>query len=670
MFRKILIANRGEIAVRIARTCRALGIRVVAIYSDADRTALHVRVADEAYRVGPPPALESYLNIDAIIAAARASGADAIHPGYGFLSENAAFAERVAAAGITFIGPPPAAIRAMGDKAAAKRLMAAAGVPVVPGYDGEDQSDERLRAEAARIGFPLLIKATAGGGGRGMREVAQPDEFDEALASARREARAAFGDDHVLLERLIGDARHIEVQVFADPFDGAIYLGERDCSTQRRHQKVIEEAPSPAVDADLRRRIGEAAVRAARSVGYRNAGTVEFLLAADGSFYFMEMNTRLQVEHPVTEMVTGLDLVRLQLEIASGKPLPLRQEEVELRGHAIEARLYAEDPFRDYLPGSGRLTRFHMPAGEGVRVDTGYDEGATVSPYYDAMLAKIIVAGTDRAEAVQRLRAALSAADVEGVPTNLPLLRAVANSAVFAAGEVTTAFLERFWTPGTGAAGALPPEEAVLAAAATLITSGLPVQDGAPDPWVTLGAWRVSAAPRRLTFALDGHRCDVEARPLSARGEWTLCWNGSERTVRIERPSGMDVLVWNGTEVIGASWRDGTLIARGTPYALRPLPLPSPENAAAASAAGDESKLVAPMPGLLVKVDVREGDLVRANQTVAVLEAMKMEHAIQTNRDGRVRKVHHHAGERVAGGAVLVELEPLTRAAQADDGRR
>jgi 3-methylcrotonyl-CoA carboxylase alpha subunit len=661
MFRKVLIANRGEIAVRIARTCHALGIRVVAVYSDADRTALHVRTADEAYRVGPPPALESYLNIEAIIAAARASGAEAIHPGYGFLSENAAFAERVAEAGIVFIGPPPAAIRAMGDKAAAKRLMAAAGVPVVPGYDGDEQSDERLCAEAERIGYPLLIKAAAGGGGRGMREVARPEEFAEELASARREARAAFGDDRVLLERLITGGRHVEVQIFGDAHGEAIYLGERDCSTQRRHQKVIEEAPSPAVDAELRRRIGEAAVRAARSVGYTNAGTVEFLLAADGSFYFLEMNTRLQVEHPVTELITGLDLVRLQLEIATGRPLPLRQEEVELHGHAIEARLYAEDPFRDYLPSSGRLARFRMPEGEDVRVDTGYDEGATVSPYYDAMLAKIIVAGTDRAEAVQRLRAALSVADVEGVPTNLPLLRAVADSAAFVAGEVTTDFLERFWTPG--AAAALPPEEAVLAAAAALIAGGPPAQDGAPDPWHGLGAWRLGSAPRRVAFALDGHRCVVEARPLPARDEWALCWNGSERAVRIERPSGMDVLVWNGAEVIGAGWRDGMFMARGTPYALRPLPLPSPDNTAAASAAGDENVLVAPMPGLLIKVNVREGDVVRANQTVAVLEAMKMEHAIQSSRDGRVRKVHYQAGERVTGGAVLVEIEPLTGAA-------
>ncbi|HZU75396.1 MAG TPA: biotin carboxylase N-terminal domain-containing protein, partial [Dehalococcoidia bacterium] len=482
MFNKILIANRGEIAVRIARTCKRLGIGVVAVYSDADRTALHVRRADEAYWIGPSEARLSYLNGAAIIAAAKQSGAEAVHPGYGFLSENAGFAQQVIDAGLVWIGPPPAAMRAMGDKAVAKRLVAAAGVPVVPGYDGEDQSDARLRAEAEQIGYPLLIKATAGGGGRGMREVHEPVAFQEALESARREALSAFGDDRVLLERLITQARHVEVQVLGDEHGHLVHLGERDCSVQRRHQKVIEEAPSPAVDEALRARMGQAAVEAARRAGYTNAGTVEFLLAPDESFYFLEMNTRLQVEHPVTEMITGFDLVELQLRAAAGEPLPLAQDDVKLSGHAIEARLYAEDPYHDYLPASGKLNAFSFPAVEGTRVDRGYEQSDEVSSYYDSLLAKLVGFNGSRDGALRNLEMLVGTSKVAGVATNLPLLRAVLRSVEFIMGRVTTDALPKIWQPNLLVDA--PTHDALLAVAATIVSGTLSDRDELPrSPW-------------------------------------------------------------------------------------------------------------------------------------------------------------------------------------------
>jgi 3-methylcrotonyl-CoA carboxylase alpha subunit len=670
MFSTVLIANRGEIAVRVARGCHALGVRAVAVYSDADSTALHVRSADAAYRIGPPPAAESYLNIDAILAAAQEAGAEAIHPGYGFLSENPIFAERVTAAGITFIGPPASAMRALGDKSAAKRLMIAAGVPVVPGYEDEDQSDARLAAEAERIGYPLLIKASAGGGGRGMREVHAPDQFADALASARREARSSFGDDRVLLEKLVTGARHVEVQVFADTRGNCVYLGERDCSTQRRHQKVIEEAPSPAVDDSLRRRMGEAAVRAAQSAGYVNAGTVEFLLAEDGAFYFLEMNTRLQVEHPVTEAITGLDLVEWQLRVAAGEPLPLRQDQIVLKGHAIEARLYAEDPAHDYLPGTGRLREFRMPhsyaeypnrfhEGRGERVDAGFVAGDVVSPYYDALLAKIIVAQPDRANSVTWLRTALFNTRVEGLTTNLAQLRAIAYSKEFAQGAVTIDWLERFWKPEM-AAPAMPPVDAVLAAAGLLLTGGFPPDRASADAWTAMGPWRVGGAPRQLALALDGMPCLVAARPDGDGNGWIVAWNGAEYVCAFSRLALSGLLIRRGAAVINAQWDANSLrMLPGSRHTLRLLPLPTPDAAASAGEGGaGGGRLTAPMPGLLVKLEVREGDLVRARQTLAVLEAMKMEHAIQADRDGRVAKIYVAAGSRVAGGALLIELEP------------
>ncbi|MEY4375862.1 MAG: hypothetical protein RJB26_412, partial [Pseudomonadota bacterium] len=420
MIRKLLIANRGEIACRVMRTARRMGIATVAVYSDADAEALHVRLADEAIRLGPATARESYLDSARVIAAALASGADAIHPGYGFLSENAAFAEACIAAGLCFVGPPAAAIRAMGGKSAAKALMETAGVPVVPGYHGDDQHVQTLQAAAERIGYPVLLKASAGGGGKGMRVVARSEDFAAALASCQREAAASFGDAHVLVEKYLERPRHVEIQVFADQHGHCLYLHERDCSVQRRHQKVLEEAPAPGLSAEQRCAMGEAATRAAQAVGYVGAGTVEFIMGADGNFHFMEMNTRLQVEHPVTEMITGLDLVEWQLRVAMGEPLPLTQAQVPLRGHAIEARLYAEAPLKGFLPSTGKLVHLRFPeTSAAVRVDTGVTCGDTITPYYDPMIAKLIVHGTNREEALVRLRVALAACEIAGPETNV-----------------------------------------------------------------------------------------------------------------------------------------------------------------------------------------------------------------------------------------------------------
>jgi 3-methylcrotonyl-CoA carboxylase alpha subunit len=491
LFRKILIANRGEIAVRVARTCRAMGIPTVAVYSDVDGDALHVREADEAVAIGPAEAARSYLDKGALLAAARKTGADAVHPGYGFLSQNAAFADAVAEAGLTFIGPPGAVHRAMGDKKGARRLMAAAGIPVVPGYEGDDQQDATLLAEAERIGWPVMIKPSRGGGGKGMRAVARREDFAAALAASRREARAAFGDDVVVLERNLARPRHVEVQVLADDHGHVIHLLERECSIQRRHQKVVEETPSPALTPERRAALCAAGVAAARAVGYRNAGTVEFLLA-DGAFYFLEMNTRLQVEHPVTEAVTGLDLVRLQIEVAAGRPLPLTQADVAGRGHALECRLYAEDPDNNDLPSPGRILHLAAPEGPGIRFDSGIAAGSEVTVHYDPLLAKLITWGWDRGEAVERMAAALRRTAVLGVVTNLARLQAVVGHPAFRKGDLHTGFLdEHLRAP---AAPACPPPEAVAAAVAALHRSrpdARPRAASAPDPWDALGPWRI-----------------------------------------------------------------------------------------------------------------------------------------------------------------------------------
>jgi len=498
LFRKILIANRGEIAVRVARTCRAMRIPTVAIYSEADRGALHTREADEAVLVGPAEALRSYLDIDAVVAAAQRVGADAIHPVYGFLSQNAAFADAVAAAGLTFIGPPASVHRAMGDKKAARRLMGAAGVPVVPGYDGDDQSDATLLAEAERIGWPLMLKPSRGGGGKGMRVVAGKKDFPASLAASRREAKAAFGEDVMVLERFVERPRHVEVQVLADTHGDVVHLFERECSIQRRHQKVVEETPSLALTAQRRAALCAAGVAAARAAAYVNAGTVEFLLDPQGSFYFLEMNTRLQVEHPVTEAVTGLDLVRLQIEVAAGRPLPLRQDQIAARGHALECRLYAEDPGNDDLPSPGRILHLVAPEGPGVRFDGGVAAGSEVTVHYDPLLAKVVTWGRDRDEAMEKMTAALARTVVLGVVTNLARLRAILEHPAFRAGELHTGFLEEHLAEVTPQRR--PPAEAVAAAVAAVHAVRRPAAAGgvlaAPDPWAALGAFRLGSQER------------------------------------------------------------------------------------------------------------------------------------------------------------------------------
>jgi acetyl-CoA carboxylase biotin carboxylase subunit len=508
--RKLLIANRGEIAVRVAAACRERGVVPVAVFSDADAGAPHVRACAEAVRLGPAPARESYLSIDAVIGAARAAGADAVHPGYGFLSEQPAFAEAVAAAGLVYVGPPADAQRKMGSKAAARAAMRAAGVPVVPGYEGEDDSIERLRAEAGALGFPLLVKAVAGGGGKGLRRVERVEELDRAVESCRREAQSAFGSSRVLLERLLVRPRHIEVQVLCDAHGAVVWLGERECSVQRRHQKIVEEAPSPVVAPELRARMGEAAVRAARAAGYVNAGTVEMLYEEErSSFYFLEMNTRLQVEHPITELVYGLDLVHAQLRVAEGEPLWLAQEDVRARGWAIECRLYAEDPERGFLPSPGRITRWRAPGGPGVRVDHAVESGLEVGVYYDPLLAKVVVWAETRDAARARMARALADTVLEGITTNLPFLRDVVAHEDFAAGKVDTGWVE------ARLAGWRAPADADAEAPADVAPAVVP--DAPVSPWQTLGAWRLGSGPGTAAAGTGTAAPRAPAKPRAKR---------------------------------------------------------------------------------------------------------------------------------------------------------
>ncbi len=552
---KLLIANRGEIAVRIARTARRLGIRTVAVYSDADAHAAHVAACDEAVHIGGPRPQESYLRTEVILEAARRTGSDAIHPGYGFLSENAQFAADCARAGVTFVGPSPEAIAAMGSKSAAKALMERAGVPLTPGYHGERQEADYLLEEARRIGFPVLIKAVSGGGGKGMRRVAAAGEFTAALASCRREAAASFNDDRVLVEKYVEPARHIEVQVFGDTQGNVVYLFERDCSVQRRHQKVIEEAPAPGMTAERRRQMGEAAVAAARAVNYTGAGTVEFIAAPDGAFYFMEMNTRLQVEHPVTEMITGLDLVEWQLRVAAGEPLPLRQSELAIHGHAIEARIYAEDPAREFLPSIGTLVHLAMPAtSAGLRIDTGVREGDEITPYYDPMIAKLIAHGGTRDEAIARLRAALAEYQVVGVHTNIEFLHRLTGAASFTLAHLDTALIER--ERAHLLPSAVPPPAAIWATAAS---AWLPVGAASGSPWDVRTGWRLgSRAARAITLR---------------SGEWekvvTLRFGNPAPEIEVD---GKVVPAVSGQR--GGAWRCAARVLRGWPLAIqgcRPL---------------------------------------------------------------------------------------------------
>jgi 3-methylcrotonyl-CoA carboxylase alpha subunit len=659
MFSKILIANRGEIACRVIRTARHMGIATVAVYSEADAAALHVALADEARLIGPAPARDSYLNMAAIIAAAHDSGAEAVHPGYGFLSENADFAEACATAGLVFIGPPPAAIRAMGSKAAAKALMEAHGVPVVPGYHGAEQDPAPLLAAAERIGFPVMIKASAGGGGRGMRIVTRADEFARALIGARREAKGAFGDDRVLLERYLERPRHIEVQVFGDSHGNLVHLWERDCSIQRRHQKVIEEAPAPGLSPASRTKLGEAAIAAARAVGYVGAGTVEFI-AEGKSFYFMEMNTRLQVEHPVTEAVTGLDLVEWQLRVAAGETLPLRQQEISLRGHAIEVRLYAENPERGFLPSTGMLHGLHFPAPDTARVDTGVRQGDTVTPFYDPLIAKIIAWGEDREAARARLQRALADTAILGVATNLGFLNRAVGDPDFAAANIDTGFIDRRRD------ALLPPAQPApdMALAAAALSRLLGQAEAAArsavadrfSSWARLDGWRLNgdAAPQTLVFRHAGE--ELAAAAVAEGAAWRLRFGERDcRATAERRPDGRLAVTLDGRMLpLRVLEHDGELAVflAGEEWhftAVDPL-LPPPDADAGAG------RLTAPMPGRVIQLLVAPGEAVRRGQPMMVIEAMKMEHTIAAPRDGIVAAVHYAAGDPVEEGAELIAL--------------
>ena len=686
MFDKILIANRGEIACRVAATAKKMGVRTVAVYSDADADAKHVLACDESVHIGGSSPRESYLLGDRVIEAAKATGAQAIHPGYGFLSENAAFAQACADAGLVFIGPPPSAIKAMGLKAESKQLMEKAGVPLVPGYHGAGQDAEMLKREADRIGYPVLIKASAGGGGKGMRIVLRPEEFDASLASCKREAINSFGDDAVLIERYLTRPRHIEIQVFGDAHGNCVYLFERDCSVQRRHQKVLEEAPAPGLSEALRAEMGAAAVAAAKAVGYVGAGTVEFIaepipgtkIGLDGraegdlKFFFMEMNTRLQVEHPVTEAITGLDLVEWQLRVASGEPLPLQQHELRIHGHAIEARICAENPDSNFLPATGRLEVYRTPAdavsfersthsGVGapsapVRVDAGVREGDAVLPFYDSMIAKLIVWGADRAQALARLDAALAATHIVGLHTNVAFLRRVVASDSFAHADLDTALIEReravlFDAPS------LPIELAAAGVVAHALAAERALET--TDPWSRRDGWRLHGSAKR--------RFDIES-------------HGTHHPFTLERRAGMQTLV-SGTQrwplgvvpraagvydvTLGEQRTTLTVYATGERFSVF-----APDGSAvvdkfdpiahSADGAHEAGGLAAPMPGKVIAFLAKAGDTVMQGQPLAVMEAMKMEHTIAAPRDGRVTELLYAVGDQVDEGGELLRMAPAT----------
>ena len=665
MFTKILIANRGEIACRVIKTARRLGIKTVAVYSEADAGARHVRLADEAVLIGPAPARESYLVIERIIAAARQTGAQAIHPGYGFLSENEDFCAACEAAGIVFIGPPVAAIHAMGSKSEAKKLMEGARVPLTPGYHGDNQAPDFLRTQADAIGYPVLIKAAAGGGGKGMRLVEQGADFLDALASCQREARASFGSDHVLVEKYITRPRHIEIQVFGDTHGNYVYLFERDCSVQRRHQKVLEEAPAPGMSPERRAAMGQAAVEAARAVGYVGAGTVEFIAQQDGSFYFMEMNTRLQVEHPVTEMITGLDLVEWQLRVAAGEPLPLNQEQLSIHGHALEARIYAEDPAKGFLPATGRLVHLAPPEESAhVRVDTGVEEGDAISPHYDPMIAKLIVWDVNRDRALARMLQALADYRVVGVANNIEFLSRLTACPAFAGADLDTGLIERekdYLFPAEAEA----PREAWLAVALAelLRTQTRADRDAAghaepASPWHLQDGWRLNAAPRRrLIFRLGEVQKTVDVEPVGA-GAYALVLDGrSSRVSGSLNPRGLlraelDGLRTSVTVVQAGEKRH--VFAHGRAWAFAcvdPLHFQS-------EGSGTEGGLLAPMPGKVIALVATPGARVEKGAPLLILEAMKMEHTITAPSTGTVQAFRFAVGEQVGDGAELVEFVP------------
>ncbi|MBB5203223.1 3-methylcrotonyl-CoA carboxylase alpha subunit [Inhella inkyongensis] len=667
MFKKILIANRGEIACRVAATARRMGIQTVAVYSEADARAQHVLACDEAVLIGGPAPRDSYLQWERILAAAKATGAQAIHPGYGFLSENEGFAQACAEAGVVFIGPPASAILAMGLKAESKRLMEAAGVPLVPGYHGADQDPALLKREADRIGYPVLIKASAGGGGKGMRAVMAAEEFDAALASCKREAINSFGDDAVLIERYVQRPRHIEIQVFGDTQGDCVYLFERDCSVQRRHQKVLEEAPAPGMTAERRREMGEAAVAAAKAVGYVGAGTVEFIAEQDGRFYFMEMNTRLQVEHPVTEAITGLDLVEWQLRVAAGQPLPLKQSELRIHGHAIEARICAENPEAGFLPATGSLDVLRWPAHSSfvrsdVRVDTGVVEGDAISPYYDSMVAKLIVWGEDRAQALARLDAALAQTHIVGLQTNVAFLRRCAATQSFTGADLDTGLIERERAALFGQPG-LPLDVAAAAVVAHSLALEARTQDA--DPWSRRDGFRLTGdAVRRFDLAEGATHHEIQLR-RPQRGAMVLSVNGVEQTFAVDSASPeRHVLLLGNCEGEGLGQRRITVqtYARGEDVTVF-----APQGSAtltevdviahAGEGAPSAGRLTAPMPGKLVALLVKAGDAVKAGQALAVMEAMKMEHTLNSPRDGKVAELLYAVGDQLSDGAELLRLE-------------
>jgi 3-methylcrotonyl-CoA carboxylase alpha subunit len=690
MFKKILIANRGEIACRVAATARRMGVRTVAVYSDADAQARHVQACDEAVHVGGSAPRESYLQWRRILDAALATGAQAVHPGYGFLSENEDFARACAAAGLVFIGPPAEAIAAMGSKAAAKALMDTAGVPLVPGYHGRDNDPALLAREAERIGYPVLIKASAGGGGKGMRRVERAADFAAALASCQREAANSFGDDHVLVERYVTRPRHIEIQVFADTHGQCIHLYERDCSVQRRHQKVLEESPAPGLSEARRAEMGAAAVAAARAVGYVGAGTVEFIAEerddGDIRFYFMEMNTRLQVEHPVTEAITGLDLVEWQLRVAAGEPLPLAQEAIPRRGHAIEARICAENPDADFLPATGTLVHAHWPAhvafrrnadGEAfhdpapVRIDRGFDAGDAISPWYDSMIAKLIVWGQDRAQALARLDAALRDTHIVGLQHNVAFLRRVVGSRAFATADLDTALIERE-RKALFEAPPLAPEIAAAGVLAHRLASET-AAEGA-DPWSRRDGWRLhGGARRRLSLNLAGQACTCVVErlhdgatvmalegvaPAAAGGDAAVPsrWAFAARPLPQRGPAWHDVSLGDARHRL-AVYADGerhAVFAEGGSALVTEFdPIVH-----AGDHAGEGGRLTAPMPGKVVSFLAAAGDAVSRGQPLAVLEAMKMEHTITAPRDGVVEELLYAVGDQVAEGGELLRLAP------------
>jgi 3-methylcrotonyl-CoA carboxylase alpha subunit len=657
MFRTLLIANRGEIACRVIRTARRLGVRTVAVYSDVDADARHVRLADAAVRLGPAPARESYLSIDAVLAAARSTGADAIHPGYGFLSENAEFAAACERAGIAFVGPPSRAIAAMGSKRAAKDAMARAGVPVLPGYHGEAQDLDTLEREAARVGFPLIVKPSGGGGGKGMQIVHVPGELRAALESARRLAQGAFGDASLLVERYLPAPRHVEVQVLVGADGRALHLGTRDCSVQRRHQKLLEEAPAPDLAPEVRERLHAAALTVARTVGYRNAGTVEFLYA-DGEFWFMEMNTRLQVEHCVTEQVYGVDLVECQLRVASGEPLGFGQDRLVACGHAVEARVCAEDPSSGFVPSAGALRRLDWPAASAtLRIDSGFETGDVVPSTYDSLLGKVVGTGADRAAALTALESGLAELRVAGIATNREWLLGAVRTEAFRAGAVTT----RFVAEHGAALAVIPPADATdVALAAVAWVECHATREPQPSPWSAIDAFRPNLPSRqRVALAVHGATRDVTVERVGATWRvdvaagapidvtWTLRHRdggalradvaaASRRSTLEVLRDGLDLRVWHGDRVLDVTVVD--------PRDVDP------------EATAHEGELIARLPGTVVSVAVREGQAVEAGATLLVVEAMKMEHAIVAPKAGRVTKLHCAAGERVAEGAVLIEI--------------